>query len=434
LKYSRALEVLYRRGNEVQDLDLGLGRIRAVTESLGNPHRGYPAIHIAGTNGKGSVAAMCESILRHGGWKTGLYTSPHLVNIEERIRVAGNDISRRKFASLISKVTKHEAALLNGGCIGRPLTYFEIVTACGFLHFAAEKIDVAVVEVGLGGTHDATNILTPAVSVLTPISFDHEALLGNTLARIAREKAGIIKPRVPVVAGPQASGVRAVLLRRARALKAPLLEVARDCAAKVRDGSRRILDLDTPHRRYSGVRLSLAGRHQACNAAMAVCAVEALRDLPVSTSAVRRGLACTRWPGRLDEYVARRRTLLDGAHNPGAARTLLAYLRERDEKDVHLVFGALRDKDIGRLGQILFPLARTIHLTVIGNSRAAAPSEIAALHGRHQGRIRIHENPGDALRAAWAECPTDGLVVVTGSLYLVGELLPIVQREAFTRG
>jgi dihydrofolate synthase/folylpolyglutamate synthase len=301
------------------------------------------------------------------------------------------------------------------------------------MHFALEKIDVAVVEVGLGGMHDATNILTPAVSVLTPISYDHEALLGGTLAKISREKAGIIKPNVPVVAAPQASEVRTVLLRRARALKAPLLEVHRDCAGKVRQGSR-ILDLETPHRRYSGVRLSLAGRHQACNAAMAVCAVEALPDLPVSTSAVRRGLAYTRWPGRLDEYAARRRTLLDGAHNPGAARTLRAYLREQDEKDVHLVFGMLRDKDIGRIGRILFPPARTIHLTAVRNSRAAAPSEIAALHARYRGRIRIHEKPGDALRAAWTSCPRDGLVVVTGSLYLVGELLPIVQREAFTRG
>jgi dihydrofolate synthase/folylpolyglutamate synthase len=436
LKHSEALEVLYRRGNEVQNLDLGLERITAVMESFGNPHQSYPALHIAGTNGKGSVAAMSESILRHGGWKTGLYTSPHLVNVEERIRVAGINISRQKFAALVSRVTKHEATLLDEGRISRPLTYFEIVTACGFLHFAAERIDAAIVEVGLGGKHDATNILTPAASVLTPISYDHEVLLGNTIARIAGEKAGIIKPGVAVVTGPQLGEARAVLVRRARALNAPLVDVERDCLLKLLDskGGRCRIDLETPHRKYSGLQLSLAGQHQAVNAAIAVSAVEALRYLPVKPSDVRRGLACTRWPGRLDEYWIRRRTLLDGAHNAGAARILRAYLRDQDVQNVHLVFGALRDKDIERLGRILFPLANTIHLTAIGNSRSARPSEIADLHPRHRSRMQFYERPAAALLGAWAACPPDGLVVVTGSLYLVGELLPAVQREAVTRG
>ncbi len=427
MNYGELLDELRRRGNEVQNIDLGLDRIATVMRALGDPQQDYPSLHIAGTNGKGSVAAMTESILRHAGRRTGLYTSPHLVRLEERIRIAGEPVSAQAFGEVASDVRRHEARLLRSGSLGRPLTYFEFVTACAFLQFARDKIDVAVLEVGLGGLHDATNIVQPSTCAITGISYDHQWLLGETLAEIAAEKAGIIKPGVPVAIGRQPVEARSVLRRKAREVGAPLLDADRDCWLEIR-GIRRgrcTFDLATPKGLYPGLRLSLAGRHQSRNAALAVAALECMGS-PADLRSVRAGLARTRWPGRLDEYPARRRTLLDGAHNVEGARLLRDYLIEEGETRIHLVFGAVRDKDIAAMGRAIFPLAETIHLTRMSNTRTAEPADIAALHPRSRKRIRTHANSREALEAAWGECPRGGLVVVTGSLYLVGELLPHV--------
>ncbi len=428
MNYGKILVELRRRGNEVQNIDLGLDRIAAITRAFGDPQESYPSLHIAGTNGKGSVAALSESILRHAGYKTALYTSPHLVRLEERIRIAGAPVSEQAFADVASDVRRREARLLRSGSLLRPLTYFEFVTACAFVQFAREKVDVAVLEVGLGGLHDATNIVRPLSCAITGISYDHQWLLGDTLAEIAAEKAGIIKPGVPVAIGRQPIEARRVLLRKAREARAPLLDADRDCRVVIRGsrGGRCTFDLETPRRLYRGLRLSLAGKHQTRNAALAVAALECMETL-VDVRSVRAGLARTRWPGRLDEYKARRRTLLDGAHNLEGARLLRDYLIERQESGVQLVFGAMRDKDIAAMGRALFPLAETIHLTRMSNTRTADPVDIAALHKGFRRRIRIHESPREALEAAWGDCPRGGLVVVTGSLYLVGELLPLVQ-------
>jgi dihydrofolate synthase/folylpolyglutamate synthase len=430
LTYREALDVLRRRGNEVQAIHLGLQRIEAVMRAMGDPHHRFPSLHIAGTNGKGSVAAMSESILRHAGYKTGLYTSPHLVRIEERIRVGGADISEQALAERVANVTKVEASLRRRRTLDRRLTWFELVTAGALLHFAAEKVEIAVIEVGLGGRHDATNIIRPLACAITGISYDHEELLGKTLSRIATEKAGIIKEGIPVVIGHQAAAAHRVLVRAAHEVRAPLVDAQRDCRVLIvgQERGRCVFDLDTRQRHYSGLRLALAGRHQTRNASLAVSAVEAL-GLPVKLTDVRRGLRNTRWPGRLDEYAARRRTLLDGAHNAEGATILRDFLRQLDEPCIHLVFGALRDKDIARMGRVLFPLAATIHLTRIGNSRSAEPSEIAALHTRYLSRMRLYQNSTGALKGAWSECPPEGSVVVAGSLYLVGELLPIVRAD-----
>ncbi len=431
MNYQQALELLNRRGNEVQGINLGLHRIIAVMQALGNPQNGFPALHIAGTNGKGSVAALAESILRTSGLKTGLYTSPHLVRIEERIRINGRDIAPLRFAATVAEIDQSERSLLRRGRLDRPLTFFEFVTACAFLHFAAQKVDVAVVEVGLGGALDATNIILPGASVITGISYDHQNILGNTLEEIAREKAGIIKPGVPVISGCRVPAARSVIRRRARACKAPLIELDRDLRIRIsgRRFGRYTFDLQTPLRLYRNIRPSLAGEHQVRNAALAVAAAETmLRDRPNARS-VHYALGHARWPGRLDEYRTRRRTLLDGAHNPESAQVLRAFLRTQRRKEIHLVFGALRDKDIRRMGASLFPLARVIHLAPLDNARSASPEAVAALHERYRCRMRAHANSRAALRAAWKTCPRDGLVVVAGSLYLIGELLPVVRRS-----
>ena len=430
MNYLQAVAHLQRRGNEVEKIHLGLQRISAVMQSLNHPQARYPSLHIAGTNGKGSVAAMSESILRQAGWKCGLYTSPHLLTIGERIRVGGRQISPRRFADVATRIRQCERSLLRNHALDRRLTYFEFVTACAFLHFAEQAIDVAVIEVGLGGRLDATNIVSSRVCVITGVSHDHQDFLGKTLAKIAAEKAGIIKPGVPVISGCQPQEARRVVRRTARSADAPLVEVDRDCRIRItreRRG-RFTIDLKTPCRLYRGLHLSMAGEHQTRNAALAVAAVESLVDFPAQMADIRRGLAEVRWPGRLDEYRARRRTLLEGAHNPEGAGVLAAYLKMRREQEIHLVFGVLGDKDYIKMGRLLFPLVKNIHLAPVASLRTADPTSVAAAHPGYRSRIQIHRNSREALRKAWAECSPAGLVVVTGSLYLVAELLPLVRK------
>jgi dihydrofolate synthase/folylpolyglutamate synthase len=373
---------------------------------------------------------MSESILRAAGRRTGLFTSPHLVRVNERIRVAGRPISSPRFTEIAHRVIALERGLLRRREIDRPLTYFELVTACAFAHFAASRIDIAVIEVGLGGRLDATNVISPSACVITGVSLDHQDILGNTLLEIAREKAGIVKPGVPVVSGCRRSVPREVVRREAERLGARLIELDRVCKVKSRPqpGGFFRVEIRTPAGRYPNLKLSLAGRHQVRNAAAAILALEAMQCVP-GIVALRRGLAGARWPGRLDAYRLPRRTLLDGAHNAEAARIVAGHLREFGPKDVRVVFGILRDKDVASVGESLFPLARAVHLAPIENPRAMEPSAIAASFPRYEGKMRVHRSAREALRTAWRECPRAGLVLVAGSLYLVGALLPLVRRR-----
>jgi dihydrofolate synthase/folylpolyglutamate synthase len=430
MNYQAILKYLRQKGNEVQTMHLGLHRTQAMMQAMGHPQDKYPSIHIAGTNGKGSVAAMSESILRHAGLATGLYTSPHLVRVEERFRIHGKQISPRSFAALATQIQSVETALLRTEGLDRPLTTFEFLTCCAFLCFAKQKVDIAVIEVGLGGKLDATNVIRPEVSVITGIALDHQNYLGNTLTEIAGEKAGIIKEHIPVVSGCRDPIARRIVRNRAKTLHAPLLELSG--ARTIRNTRERLglyaFDLETPCRQYRNLRLSLAGEHQIRNAALAVMTIEALKSFPVRLKDIRRGLTEARWPGRLDEYAARRRTLLDGAHNPESAKLLRRFLLGRKESEIHLVFGAMRDKDIRAISAPLFPLAASIHLAPIVNARSADPREIAMLCPNLRSRVRIHADMREALNSAWKECSPSGLVVVTGSLYLVGDLLPMVRK------
>ena len=289
-------------------------------------------------------------------------------------------------------------------------------------------------EVGLGGKLDSTNIIHPLVSVITGISLDHQNYLGRTLTKIAGEKAGIIKEGVPVISGCNTPAPRRVICRQAKAVRAPILEAFQDCAIRNQRGThgRFSFDLRTPRRQYRNLRLSLAGEYQVRNATLAVLAIEALKSFPIKIQDIRAGLAGTDWSGRLDEYQSRRRTLLDGAHNPEGAQLLRDFLIKEKEKEVHFVFGVVRDKNIRGIGSAIFPVATSIHLTPLVNTRSAAPAEVAAMHKRYASRMKIHSNMREALRAAWKECSASGLVVVTGSLYLVGELLPFVQANSKT--
>jgi dihydrofolate synthase/folylpolyglutamate synthase len=432
MNYKETLDFLNRRGNEVQTMHLGLHRTEAILRALDNPHKKYASIHIAGTNGKGSVAAMLESILRHAGYRTGMFTSPHLVRVEERFKINGDQIHPRVFASLATKIRVTESFLLKRKGLDRYLTTFEFLACCALLHFAERNVEIAVVEVGLGGKLDATNVIRPLVSVITRISYDHQNYLGNSLTKISGEKAGIIKEGVPVISGCGEGVTRRVIRSRAKKVQAPLLELSKACriglTKEIR--GRCSINLQTPVRTYRNLRLPLAGAYQAENAALAVMALEALQSFPVKVEHIRRGLSRVRWAGRLDEYRSRRKTLLDGAHNPDAAEGLRQYLSSRSEKEIHIVFGAVRDKNIRGTAARIFPLAKKIYLTPLTNSRSAAPEDIVKMNREYRERFIIHSDMREALSDAWKRCPPTGLVVVTGSLYLVGDLLPMVQKHS----
>jgi dihydrofolate synthase/folylpolyglutamate synthase len=432
MNHVETLEYLNQKGNEVQMMHLGLHRTVAVMEALGNPHLKYPSVHIAGTNGKGSVAAMTEAILRASGLVTGMYTSPHLVRVEERIRVGGVPVPAATFASLSSDVRAAEEALLANRILDRALTTFEFLTCCAFLRFARQKVDIAVIEVGLGGKLDATNVIRPLCSVITSIALDHQQYLGNTIRKIAAEKAGIIKKGVLAVSGCGDPAAEEVMRRRSKAVGTRLLELGGDLIIQnIRmRGGRATMDLQTPTRRYTNLKLSLAGEFQTRNAALAVAAAESLETFDIKAGDIRRGLSDTRWEGRLDEYRAARRTLLDGAHNPAAAAILTDYLKQRKESEIHMVFGAMRDKAIKDVVAALLPLVKHIYLTPLLNQRAARPEDVADMFPDHRERVTICRNMKSALRTAWANCPPSGLVLITGSLYLIGDILPFVRRSA----
>jgi dihydrofolate synthase/folylpolyglutamate synthase len=386
-----------------------LDRMKRFVEGLGRPDRSFRSLHIAGTKGKGSVAHMAEAILREGGFRTGLYTSPHLVDMRERIRLDGEPVSGRDFVWAMNRMEPLLRRL-------RP-TYFEILTAAAFLLFEKARVDWAVVEVGLGGRLDATNVIEPAACAVTTIDYDHMDRLGRTLAEIAGEKAGILKPGVPAVTGPQRPAAMRVLLRRA-----PLFR-PRFRAAPGRGGVIRLEAEGVSGRRYAAV-LPVLGMHQAANAAVAIGLVEA-SGARVAPSAVRRALGTIRLPGRVEVRGRRPWLIVDAAHNPVAARALAAALRGVPRRKTILVFGASSDKDWRAMLKTLLPLADLAIFTRAAHPRAAAPEVLA-----RRARVPAVTAKGvaDALELARRLARPADAVVVTGSFYVAGEALEFLAR------
>jgi len=399
MTYPDSVQFLYALGNEIKSAKLGLERISAVLEALGNPERAYRVAHVAGTNGKGSTCAMIEAGLRSTGICTGLFTSPHLIEPTERIQIDGIPVSPADFERAFNVV--HETAeKLDLDC--HP-TYFETVTAMAFWLFREKKVDTAVIEVGLGGRLDSTNVVRPALTVITPVDFDHEAYLGHTIEAIASEKAGILKPCIPAVFARQRPEALAVLLARAAELR---VHVTRAEDFEVRD-----LQVDARGARFSGIVCPLAGEHQVDNA---ITAALALRALGVSTD----GIAETRWPGRIEHVSPNPDIILDGAHNPAGARALARYLEQfYGGRKIWLVYGAMRDKAIEEVAGILFPLASEIILTAPDTSRALRPEALLEFAGRGH----IEPNVEAAINYARAHAADEDTIVITGSLFVVGE-------------
>ncbi len=418
--YPDSVRFLYALGNEIKTAKLGLDRIRAVLEALGNPQRAFRVVHVAGTNGKGSTCAMIDAGLRASHLKepvrTGLFTSPHLVEPTERIQIDGVAVTEDQFQRAFTIVHKTAEELALGSAAGddHP-TYFETVTAMAFWLFRELRVATAVVEVGLGGRLDATNVVEPELTVITPIDFDHEAYLGHTIEAIASEKAGILKPGVPAVFARQRPEAAAVLDRRAAELG---IAVTRAADFEIRD-----LEIDARGSSFTIVGLSrihcpLAGEHQVDNAITAALALQSLGVSP-------EGIAETRWPGRLEVVAPNPDIILDGAHNPAGARALARYLtRFYSHRKIWIIYGAMRDKAIDEIAGILFPLASELIFTTPASTRALRPDALVAIAGRGE----TAESVGAALDLARSRAQSDDVIVITGSLFLVGEARALLQN------
>lgn len=411
--YPDSVRFLYSLGNEVKTLKLGLERITTVLEALGHPERAFQPVHVAGTNGKGSTSAMIEAGLRSAGFRTGLYTSPHLVEPAERIRINGEPVTEEQFTHAFEQVHATAEQLIERGSIDGHPTYFETVTAMGFLLFRNLGVEKAVVEVGLGGRLDATNVLRPALCAITPVDYDHETWLGSSLDAIAAEKAGILKPGVPAIIAPQSPQARERIVAAAGDVEAPL-EFASDwqmTALELHAGGSRFI---AKHEQtYLAIECPLAGEHQVTNALVAAVALHRL-GAPVG------GIANARWPGRLERVATCPEIIVDGAHNPAGARALAAYIeRFYSGRKVWLVFAAMRDKSLDEIGELLAPLVSEIILTAALSPRSLRPEALAGLFDHP--RIRTTGRLADALAIIRREAAPDDAVFITGSLYLVGE-------------
>jgi dihydrofolate synthase/folylpolyglutamate synthase len=405
-----------------------LENITTLAKALGHPEKKYSCVHIAGTNGKGSTAVFLESILRAEGYRTGLYTSPHLEKINERIKVNGESISDDAFADVFSRMLPVIEELLADGTLRAHPTFFECITAIAFLYFAESAVQVAVLETGLGGRLDATNIVTPRVSVITRIDYDHENFLGHSLREIAIEKAGIIKPDVPVVIATQHQQARMVLLHRANELHAPVAETDNMFtieAEKMLNGCVRASVKENASEKILQVAPRLHGRFQLQNAlnAAATALVLSENGTPLSDQSIEQGIASATWPGRIEKVQSNPDVYLDGAHNPSAARELATYLKENlDGRKIIFVFGALRDKAVDEIAGTLFPLAGEVIFTQPNTSRAISAMQLAEIAGYHAVSQTIIPNAREALRLALSHAKPDDVICITGSLYLVGEL------------
>jgi dihydrofolate synthase / folylpolyglutamate synthase len=404
----------------------GLDTIRVLVAALGHPERVYPTLLVAGTNGKGSVVAYADAALRAAGLRVGRYTSPHLVSLRERIAVGGRPLSAAALARAVDEVRTAADGLVSAGRLAAHPTYFEAVTAAAFVHFRRARVDVAVLEVGMGGRLDATNVSEPLASAIVTVALDHEAYLGHGLPAIAREKAGVLRRGRTAVLGRLAPSARRVVARRATLEGARLVDALGDVT--LTDAGRGQIDVATPARRYRGVR-PLLGAHQRDNVVVAIRLLEAARaaGLRFDLGRAAAGLSRVRWPGRLQWIPGRPRILVDGAHNPAGARALAAYLKGLGP--FVLVFGAMADKSVDVMARTLFPLARHVVLTKPRMKRAAAPAEIA----RRAGAVakRAHRAPTLEIALARARSLSEGgPIVVAGSLFLAGEVLALARRRS----
>ncbi len=452
MTYQSTVEQLYALGHELASTPshkFDLAYVRAMLEALGHPERRFASVLIAGTNGKGSTAATLSSILRVAGYKTALYSSPHLVRINERLRVNGEAISDAEFGAMHERIERTAQELLRAGKLPWHPSFFEMLTTMAFEYFASVGVEIAVLEVGMGGRLDATNVVEPVISVIADIALDHQKYLGNTITEIAGEKAGIIRADGVVVTlpqHPQANDVigHAILEKNARGISAvqyvpPVSPGAAAYlagrAAPVRGRNRYPLsvmgeeiEVDSP----------LGGRHQLRNIALAIAAAEELAQFgfKVTSKQIERGIRETHWPGRFQVLppsaaTHQREMVLDVAHNPAGAWALRSALSENfSGRELTFVFAAMRDKPLQEIAEILFPLAEQVVVTQVANPRAATTSELQQAAKRTGVALYAEEGVAAALVRARELGKPDGVIVVTGSIFLVGEAMTLMGLQA----
>lgn len=436
LSYQQAVERLYELGHELARMPahkFDLEHMRVLARALGDPQRRFPAVLIAGTNGKGSTAATLASILHAAGHRTGLYTSPHLLRVNERIRIDADAISDAEFAAAYEHVDQAAARLVTSGELPHAPSFFEMLTAMAFEFFAMTAVEIAVLEVGMGGRLDATNVADPVLSVITDVALDHQKFLGNTIAEIAREKTGIVRPGGVVVTLPQHPQANDVLGRAiagcgARAVSAvpfvPPVSPGAELVWSTQPGgaARNRYPLAVMGKEIT-VDSPLAGRHQLRNLALAIAAAVELNSagFRVTADDIERGIRQARWPGRFQVAPGSPDLLFDVAHNPAGAWALRAALSERfPGRKLAIVFGAMRDKAIGGMADILFPIADAVVLTHAASPRAATTAEIRAATARTGCEPLLEDEVPRAVERARQLAGPAGLVVITGSIYVVG--------------
>ncbi len=438
MTYPEAVRYLLSLLGDIRTANFGLQRMERLLALLGEPHNAFRGVHVAGTNGKGSTAAFIESGLRAAGHSVGLYISPHLVRFNERVRLDGDDISDHDFARAVDEVrAANERIAANRGNAEHP-TFFESITAAAFTAFRNAGVVWGVVEVGLGGRLDATNVLTGEVGVVTPVDFDHERFLGKNKATIGAEKAGIFKAGMRVAVAPQHPEVIATLEQRAAQLGIALVRTGVDWTAETIAHERGCYRFEARQRRNDAdetsrsiaVSLPVPGEHQIVNALTAVAALDLLA---VNDEAIASGISQARWSGRLERIPGSPEILLDAAHNPAGARTLARFLEQHERgRTIHLIYGAARDKAVDEVAGVLFPRADRVILTRSQVKRSARPQTLLELVDHHHPAISVAPNLSEALSAARSDGAADDLIVIAGSIFLVGEAVEMLQAEPAT--
>jgi dihydrofolate synthase/folylpolyglutamate synthase len=434
VNFDDSIEYLYNLGNEVLAMKLGLENIGKLLKALGNPQNNYLKVQIAGTNGKGSTCAFLETICLEAGISLGMTTSPHLISVTERVRINGTEISKEDFARHAGVIRETSEKLVEAGELETVPTYFEQVTAIALNAFAESKVELAILETGLGGRFDATTAAKAEIVAITPIDYDHQRILGDTLAEIAAEKAAIIRADTRVVVAPQKREAERVILDRCRDVSIEPIAISEDFIVKTHNPkiSAPVISVNfsTENDVYHDIVLGLAGRHQLINALVAVNLAETLREFgfQIEKENIWNGLEKARHRGRLEIYKG---ILFDGAHNIGGAEALREYLDEFIKRPIVLIFGAMRDKDLSEITGILFPKAARLILTRVDNQRSMTAEELRDFvpQNFNDNRVIVAQNAREALRIAQNITSNEELICVTGSLYLVGEAQNILNEN-----
>jgi len=428
--------LLYLEHIQNLGIKFGLDNVRTILEAFDNPHHQYPSILVGGSNGKGSVCAMITRILSLHKLRVGLYTSPHLVRVEERIRIGQRLISIPQFCRILSLLKSKIEELIDSHKLLSHPTYFELLTCLAFLYFCQQRVAMAILEVGMGGRYDATNVVEPLLTIITTISAEHQKFLGESLGQIALEKAGIIRRGVPVVCGVEEEIPYLAIKKKAQEMRAPFYGIF--------DGNQNLQAVKgekgysfeyRSSENYYRFFPSLAGYHQGKNAAMVIAAAEQLsqRWKRLEKKKIIRGLEETRWEGRLEIVLTKPLVILDGAHNEEGAKALRDYIRQFIPSPLILVIAMMRDKKIKKIADVLFPLAEKIIVTRFPYFRAAPPEEIQRQAIKYINRIILEPDPQQAFKLALQQANKQGAVVVAGSLYLVGEIKKISSTEKLTK-